>query len=102
MLPSQFGGTSLDAATLACFFQSEQSTIFLIQQFHYLIYSDMLGPNCHLLKLRASTLVVAISYWLFACLRHRLFRPRVTYGPMFQRDIERQANLRFIYESDDI
>jgi hypothetical protein len=28
MLPSQFGGTSLDVATLACFFQSEQSTIF--------------------------------------------------------------------------
>jgi hypothetical protein len=29
MLPSQFGGTSLDVATLACFFfQSEHSTIF--------------------------------------------------------------------------
>jgi hypothetical protein len=59
MLPSQFGGTSLDVATLACFFQSEHSTIFfLIQQFPYLIYSDMLGPNRHLLKLRASVLVV--------------------------------------------
>ena len=62
----------------------------------------MLGPNRHLLKLRASSLVVAISCWLFACLRRRIFHPRVTYGPMFQRDIERQANLRFIYESDDI
>ena len=62
----------------------------------------MLGPNRHLLKLRASALVVAISCWLFACLRRRIFHPRVTYGPMFQRDIERQANLRFIYESDDI
>jgi hypothetical protein len=62
----------------------------------------MLGPNRHLLKLRASALVVAISCWMFACLTRRLFHPRVTYGPMFQRDIERQANLRFIYESDDI
>jgi hypothetical protein len=62
----------------------------------------MLGPNRHLLKLRASTLVVAISCWWFACLRRRLFHARVTYGLMFQRDIERQTNLRFIYESDDI
>jgi hypothetical protein len=53
----------------------------------------MLGPNRHLLKLRASTLVVAISCWLFACLTRRLFHPRVTYGPMFQRDIERQQIL---------
>jgi hypothetical protein len=31
----------LDVATLACFFQSEHSTIFLIQQFPYLIYLDI-------------------------------------------------------------
>jgi hypothetical protein len=69
MLPSQFGGTSLDVATLACFFQSEQSTIFLIQQFFpYFICSDMLDPNRHLLKLRASALVVAISCWLLHAL----------------------------------
>jgi hypothetical protein len=83
MLPSQFGGTSLDVATLACFFQSEQSTI-VSHSTIFSLYSDMLGPNRHLLKLRASALVVAISCWLFACLRHRIFHPRVTYFYMLR------------------
>lgn len=39
---------------------------------------------------------------MFGWLRRRFLTPAVTYGPMLQRDIDRQANLRFIYESDDI
>ena len=62
----------------------------------------MVPPNRHLLKLRAAALVVAISCWMFAWLRHRRCTPSITYGPMLQRDIERQANLQFIYQSNDV
>jgi len=44
-----------------------------------------------------------MSAWLDAWLRHRLHARRsITYGPMHQRDQERQNNLRFIYESTDV
>ncbi|XP_023156871.1 uncharacterized protein [Zea mays] len=48
-------------------------------------------------------LVAVMSAWLDAWLRHRLHARRsITYGPMHQRDQERQNNLRFIYESTDV
>ncbi|WVZ89944.1 hypothetical protein U9M48_036289 [Paspalum notatum var. saurae] len=51
---------------------------------------------------RAAAFVVAIAAWVFVWFRRRCEESRsVTYGPMLQRDIERIANLRFIYESDD-
>ena len=63
---------------------------------------EMDGSNLHILKKRAAALVVAISCWLFAKIRLRLLKPSLTYVPMLQRDIERQANLSFIYQSDDL
>jgi hypothetical protein len=48
---------------------------------------------------KAVVLVAVMSAWL----RHRLHARRcITYGPMHQRDQERQNNLRFIYESTDV
>jgi Zn ribbon nucleic-acid-binding protein len=52
---------------------------------------------------KAVVLVAVMSAWLDAWLRHRLHARRcITYGPMHQRDQERQNNLRFIYESTDV
>jgi hypothetical protein len=52
------------------------------------------------LTAKAVVLVAVMSAWLDAWLRHRLHARRcITYGPMHQRDQERQNNLRFIYES---
>jgi Zn ribbon nucleic-acid-binding protein len=57
----------------------------------------------HRLIAKAVVLVTAMSAWLDAWLRHRLHARRcITYGPMHQRDQERQNNLRFIYESTDV
>ncbi|WVZ95697.1 hypothetical protein U9M48_041429 [Paspalum notatum var. saurae] len=51
---------------------------------------------------RAAAFVVAIAAWFFVRFRRRCEDSRsVTYGPMVQRDMERLANLRVIYESDD-
>jgi hypothetical protein len=56
-----------------------------------------------LLIAKAVVLVAVMSAWLDAWLRHRLHARRsITYGPMHQRDQERQNNLRFIYESTDV
>ena len=55
------------------------------------------------LIVKAVVLVEVMSAWLDAWLRHRLHARRcITYGPMHQRDQERQNNLRFIYESTDV
>ena len=52
---------------------------------------------------KAVVFVAVMSAWLDAWLRHRLHARRsITYGPMHQRDQERQNNLRFIYESTDV
>jgi hypothetical protein len=52
---------------------------------------------------KAVVLVAVMSAWLDAWLRYRLNAKRsITYGPMHQRDQERQNNLRFIYESTDV
>jgi hypothetical protein len=52
---------------------------------------------------KAVVLVAVMSAWLDAWLRHQLHARRcITYGPMHQRDQERQNNLRFIYESTDV
>jgi hypothetical protein len=57
----------------------------------------------HRLIVKAVVLVAVMSAWLDAWLRHRLHARRcITYGPMHQRDQERQNNLRFIYESTDV
>ncbi|WVZ83542.1 hypothetical protein U9M48_030679 [Paspalum notatum var. saurae] len=51
----------------------------------------------------AAAIVVAVAAWVFMWFRRRSLEARsVTYGPMHPRDMERQANLRFIYESDDV
>ncbi|WVZ56316.1 hypothetical protein U9M48_006864 [Paspalum notatum var. saurae] len=50
-----------------------------------------------------AAVVVAVATWVFIWFRRRNLEARsVTYGPMHPRDVERQANLRFIYESDDV
>jgi hypothetical protein len=52
---------------------------------------------------KAVVLVAVMSAWLAAWLRHRMHARRsITYGPMHQRDQERQNNLRIIYESTDV
>ncbi|TVU35706.1 hypothetical protein EJB05_17607, partial [Eragrostis curvula] len=59
-------------------------------------------PTRHLLSCRVAVLVVAISVWVFLRFRRRILeRPAIAYGPMLERDIERQNNLRFIYHSTD-
>jgi len=51
----------------------------------------------------AAAIVVAVAAWVFMWFRRRSLEARsMTYGPMHPRDMERQANLRFIYESDDV
>lgn len=50
---------------------------------------------------RATTLVV-ISAWLFVRFRRLATTTRgVSYGPLSARDEEHDANLRFIYHSND-
>jgi hypothetical protein len=52
---------------------------------------------------KAVVLIAVMSVWLDAWLRHLLrTRRSIIYGPMHQRDQERQNNLRFIYESTDV
>ncbi|KAL6637093.1 hypothetical protein ACP70R_024665 [Stipagrostis hirtigluma subsp. patula] len=51
---------------------------------------------------QAAAFVVAVAVWMFLWFRRRRQEARsVTYGPMLERDVQRQNNLRFIYESDD-
>ncbi|KAK3136624.1 hypothetical protein QOZ80_5BG0439570 [Eleusine coracana subsp. coracana] len=54
------------------------------------------------LIIRGVVVVVVLSAWALLRFRCRsLARPSITYGPMLQRDVERQNNLRFIYHSTD-
>ena len=92
----------LDVAILAI---SALNSIFwapYLNNLSFLPFLDMVDPSRHLLKMRAAALVVSMACWLFALFRRRLLTPPVTYGPMLTRDIERQANLRFIYQSNDL
>nr|XP_034584894.1 uncharacterized protein LOC117847729 [Setaria viridis] len=51
----------------------------------------------------AAALVAAVAAWFFLWFRRRSEDARsITYGPMAERDRERNSNLRFIYESDDV
>ena len=51
----------------------------------------------------AAALVVAVAAWFVIWFRRvRGQTPTITYGLMLQRDIERQANLSYIYNSDDV
>ncbi|TVU31331.1 hypothetical protein EJB05_23013, partial [Eragrostis curvula] len=53
----------------------------------------------------AAALVVAIATWMFMWFRRRVHESTassISYGPMLQRDIERQNNLRYIYDADDV
>ena len=54
-----------------------------------------------LLILRGASLVVVITAWLYVRFRRRSLCPAITYAPMLDRDIQRQTNLRFIYQSND-
>ena len=48
-------------------------------------------------------LVVAIAGWFVVWFKKRLaLQHAITYGPMLQRDIESQANLSDIYNSNDV
>jgi hypothetical protein len=52
---------------------------------------------------RRAAVVIAVAAWFFMRFRRRAQEARsVTYGPLTQRDIERNNNLRYIYESDDV
>ncbi|KAK3152958.1 hypothetical protein QOZ80_2BG0165810 [Eleusine coracana subsp. coracana] len=63
---------------------------------------DVATRRCDLIR-RGAALVVVLSTWAMLRYRRRfLARPSITYGPMLQRDIERQNNLRVIYNSTDI
>ena len=51
---------------------------------------------------RSVAMVVVVVVWCFLWFRRRRQAARsITYGPMVERDIQQQNNLRFIYESDD-
>ncbi|XP_072150600.1 protein ALP1-like [Setaria viridis] len=51
----------------------------------------------------AAALVAVVAAWFFLWFRRRSEDARsITYGPMAERDRERNSNLRFIYESDDV
>jgi hypothetical protein len=55
------------------------------------------------LVIRGASLVVTISAWMFVRFRRMSrFRRGISYGPMTAMDRERLANLRFIYDSDDV
>uniref|UniRef100_A0A0E0KKI4 Uncharacterized protein n=1 Tax=Oryza punctata TaxID=4537 RepID=A0A0E0KKI4_ORYPU len=49
----------------------------------------------------AGLVSVMCAYVLFIVRRTRQTTPRISYGPMSERDIARQSNLRFIYHTDD-
>lgn len=49
----------------------------------------------------AGLVSVMCAYVLFIVRRARRNTPRISYGPMSERDIARQSNLRFIYHTDD-
>lgn len=51
---------------------------------------------------KAAALVSVMYAYLVFVVRSATQRgPRISYGPMLERDIARQSNLRFIYHSDD-
>jgi hypothetical protein len=48
-------------------------------------------------------IVVVVVVWCFLWFRRRRQQARsITYGPLFERDIQRQNNLQFIFLSDDV
>lgn len=54
---------------------------------------------------QAAALVAVIQAWMLLIHRRaagRTNRPSVTYGPLFQRDKERMANLNYIYNNNDV
>jgi hypothetical protein len=53
-------------------------------------------------RCRSAVMIVVVAVWFFLSFRRRRQQARsIPYGPMLERDIERQNNLQFIFESDD-
>ena len=51
----------------------------------------------------AAAMVVAVACWFFMWFRRRVSDARsVTYGPLTERDQQRQHNLNYIYNSNDV
>jgi hypothetical protein len=52
---------------------------------------------------RSAVMIVVVIIWCFLWFRRRRQQAcSITYGPLFERDIQRQNNLQFIFLSDDI
>ena len=65
---------------------------------------DDLARKQQLLIVRGAGLVAALCAYMLAIVRRASARqstPVITYGPMVERDIARQSNLQWIYNSDD-
>ncbi|TVU10403.1 hypothetical protein EJB05_43929, partial [Eragrostis curvula] len=53
----------------------------------------------------AAALVVAVAAWMLLWFRLRIVESSsssISYGPILERDIARQSNLSYIYNSDDV
>jgi hypothetical protein len=52
---------------------------------------------------RSAAVIVVIAVWCFMWFRRRRQQScSITYGPMLERDIQRQNNLQFMFLSDDL
>jgi hypothetical protein len=69
----------------------------------FVIAMDDVASRRRQLILRGAALVSIISAWMMIRFRRQLTaRPPISYGPMLPRDEQRQKNLSFIYNSNDI